>query len=135
MSPALLLALSLTVAAPAPELIVDVDFNDEVMIRPEPITEAEVERLAERLTAAGFEAVDRFETGEAALEAAAAGDGSGARRAAAALDPRAERRAIALADAAGMTARATERHQGAARAKVDSARASRPQGQGARACG
>ena len=47
------LALSMMVSAPAPELIVDVDFNDEVMIRPEPITEAQVERLVHDLHDAG----------------------------------------------------------------------------------
>jgi hypothetical protein len=47
------LALSMMVAAPAPELIVDVDFNDEVMIRSEPITEAQVERLVRDLHDAG----------------------------------------------------------------------------------
>jgi len=33
----------------APELIVDIDFNDEVYIRPEPITEAQIEKLVRDL--------------------------------------------------------------------------------------
>jgi len=37
----------------APELIVDIDFNDEVYIRPEPMTEAEVEKLVRDLHAHG----------------------------------------------------------------------------------
>ncbi len=46
-------AATAILAAGAPELIVDVDFNDEVMIRSEPITEAEVEKLVRDLHAHG----------------------------------------------------------------------------------
>lgn len=42
-------------AAARPELIVDIDFNDEVIIRPEPITAAEVEQLVRDLHAQGTE--------------------------------------------------------------------------------
>jgi hypothetical protein len=38
-----------------PKLIVDIDFNDEVMIRPEPITENDVEKLVQDLHANGPE--------------------------------------------------------------------------------
>jgi len=60
----LMAALTLTVAraqpddtaggtAMAPEVIVDIDFNDEVIARPEPMTEAQVVELVEELHAAG----------------------------------------------------------------------------------
>lgn len=42
-----------SLAAAAPELIVDIDFNDEVYMRPEPITEAEVGKLVRDLHAGG----------------------------------------------------------------------------------
>jgi len=42
-------------AAARPELIVDIDFNDEVIIRPQPITEAEVEKLVRDLHASGVQ--------------------------------------------------------------------------------
>ncbi len=46
-----LLLLAAGAAAAAPTLIVDVDFNDEVYIRPEPMTQAEVEKLVKKLGA------------------------------------------------------------------------------------
>jgi hypothetical protein len=42
-------------AAARPELIVDIDFDDEVIIRPQPITEAEVEKLVRDLHASGVQ--------------------------------------------------------------------------------
>ncbi len=50
-----LLSLSLCLATPLPaaELIVDIDFNDEVYIRPEPMTEGEVAKLVRELHEAG----------------------------------------------------------------------------------
>jgi len=42
-------------AVAAPELIVDIDFNDEVYIRPEPITEAQTAQLVRDLHAGGAE--------------------------------------------------------------------------------
>jgi len=50
-------ALLASGALAAPELIVDVDFNDEVFIRPEPMTEAEVETLVRDLHKAGADTV------------------------------------------------------------------------------
>ena len=47
------IAATAILSAGAPELIVDVDFNDEVMIRSEAITEAEVEKLVRDLHAHG----------------------------------------------------------------------------------
>ena len=53
---AILCILAATPAVAArPELIVDIDFNDEVIIRPEPITEAEVKKLVEDLHAGGVQ--------------------------------------------------------------------------------
>ncbi len=49
------LILLASVAAAAPELIVDIDFNDEVFIRKEPITEEQVEQLVRDLHAHGTE--------------------------------------------------------------------------------
>jgi hypothetical protein len=49
------LALAASVGAAAPELIVDIDFNDEVYMREEPITEAEVEQLIRDLHANGVQ--------------------------------------------------------------------------------
>lgn len=48
-----LLALSVLQAEAAPELIVDIDFNDEVYVRPEPMTEAQVVQLVENLHSHG----------------------------------------------------------------------------------
>ncbi|NUQ63858.1 MAG: hypothetical protein HUU20_15380 [Pirellulales bacterium] len=55
--PAIVLSLAVAPAGPAarPEMIVDVDFNDEVIIRPEPITEKEVEQLVRDLHAQGVQ--------------------------------------------------------------------------------
>ncbi|MEA1952411.1 MAG: hypothetical protein U9N87_13610 [Planctomycetota bacterium] len=44
-----ILILSALPAAAAPELIVDIDFNDEVYIRPQPMTEAQVVDLVQKL--------------------------------------------------------------------------------------
>jgi hypothetical protein len=44
-----MLVLSAAPAAAAPELIVDIDFNDEIYIRPEPMTEAQVVKLVKDL--------------------------------------------------------------------------------------
>ena len=51
--PLLFLAVFYLTPATAVELIVDIDFNDEVYMRPEPITEAQVEKLVRDLHAAG----------------------------------------------------------------------------------
>jgi len=48
-----MLAGALMAVGGQPELIVDIDFNDEVVMRPEPITEAQVEKLIRDLHANG----------------------------------------------------------------------------------
>ena len=52
LSASLLLSASSSATAEVgqvPELIVDIDVNDEVWLRPEPMTEADVERVCHRL--------------------------------------------------------------------------------------
>ena len=49
------LALGAFTAAAAPDLVVDIDFNDEVFMRKHPITEAEVEKLVRDLHGAGVQ--------------------------------------------------------------------------------
>ncbi len=44
-------------AMAAPELIVDIDFNDEVYVRPEPMTQAQVAELVENIHASGCQTI------------------------------------------------------------------------------